>query len=447
MHWIQWTNHITAGVAAAQRRARHWSFVRAFWPFSADFGKFWMGETISNVGSALSLVALPLLVYEQTHSALGLAFAMVTSYLPYALFGLPIGALVDRWDRKRLMVLLDVFQALTLATIPALFLLGRLALWWVYSACFLSTTLKVAFEASQLAAIPSLVSSDQLASANGRMQASLAGAQALGLAIAGSLLVVLPLPTLFYLDAASSLCSAGMLLSIRMRFNARRAWRRARLSEEMREGLRYVLGHPMLRSLALLLPLVNLFLATVLAQIVLFAEVQYHTSAREISVLYAAGGVGTVLLSLLAGVLGKRWSFSRVALGALFGMGLLVVALSLVPWFWGGALVWAALQGTMVLFTINANSLRQQITPNHLLGRVISIGRMFAFSALPVGALFGGLLLSLVGSAQVALVFLALGLLTILLSLRFLRTPLATFKHDEPAEQDATLALATSQQG
>jgi MFS family permease len=111
-----------------------------------DFWKFWTGETISNLGSSFTQFALPLLVFKLTGSALNLGIATAAAFLPYLLFGLVIGAWVDRLDRKRMMILVDVGQALVIASIPVMFLLGALNVWWVFGVAFVSTTLKIFFD-------------------------------------------------------------------------------------------------------------------------------------------------------------------------------------------------------------------------------------------------------------------------------------------------------------
>src|SRR5829696_10119903 len=112
---------------------------------SADFWKFWTGQTISILGSSFTNFALPLLIFNLTGSALNLAIASATTFLPYLLFGLPIGAWVDRVDRKRLMIVTDLLRALLLASIPLLAALGMLSIWWIYIASFLISTLTIGF--------------------------------------------------------------------------------------------------------------------------------------------------------------------------------------------------------------------------------------------------------------------------------------------------------------
>src|SRR5262245_60981030 len=135
---------------------------------SGDFWAFWTGQTISNLGNSITLFALPLLVFKLTGSALNLAITSVTEFLPYLLFGLVIGAWADRANRKRLMMATDIARALVIGALPLLDAFGVLSVWHIYAAGFISSTLAIGFNSAEFAAIPSLVSQDDLVTANGR---------------------------------------------------------------------------------------------------------------------------------------------------------------------------------------------------------------------------------------------------------------------------------------
>src|SRR5262245_11863261 len=141
---------------------------------SGDFWRFWVSQTISNLGSSFTSFAVPLLVFELTGSALNLAFASAATSLPGLLFGLLIGAWVDRVDRKRLMIVADLARALVIASIPLLASRNWLPLWWIYGVGFVNTTLAISFSFAQVTAIARLVTHDDLVTANGRMSASFA---------------------------------------------------------------------------------------------------------------------------------------------------------------------------------------------------------------------------------------------------------------------------------
>jgi predicted MFS family arabinose efflux permease len=235
-------------------------------------------------------------------------------------------------------------------------------------------------------------------------------------------------------DAASFLVSAGMLVLIATPFNAPRdtEGRRA-IRQEVVEGLRYVLGHPVLRNISAMMALINLVGATVYAQLVVFAKRQLDASDSRVALLYAAGSAGVVLLSLAAGPVRRRLSFSLAALGALLLDGLLTMVLAATRWYWVALVLWAAISGLGMFFNINTVSLRQQIVPNHLLGRVISIAGVLAWSAIPVGALAGGWAVQRTGS--VALVYAVIGAVVALLALAFALGPLGHADRYLPAGQ------------
>src|SRR5258708_39879000 len=148
--------------------------------FNSDFWKYWTGQTISNLGSSITVFALPLLVYTLTGSALDLGIATAATFLPYLLFGLILGAWTDRVDRKLMMIGTDIARALVVASIPLLAALGLLTIWWIYVVAFVHATLRICFDAGEFAAIPSLVNRDDLVTANGRIQASYSAASIVG---------------------------------------------------------------------------------------------------------------------------------------------------------------------------------------------------------------------------------------------------------------------------
>jgi predicted MFS family arabinose efflux permease len=336
---------------------------------------------------------------------------------PQLLFGLAIGAWTDRTDRKRLMIVVDLISAATIASIPLAAAAGLLSIWWIYTVAFISATLAIFFQAAEFGAIPSLVESRDLVTANGRIHASFAAATVLGPLAAGALLAVLPVEAILLLDAASFLASAGMLALVVRPFNAPIGRRTTSIREDIVAGLRYVLSHPVLRNISLMMALINLVSATVFAQIVLFAKTALGATDSEVGLIFAAGGAGVVVLSLAAGPLRKRWSFGNVALGALMLSGLLTIALAYTTSLPVALVFFAASSGLGILFNINTGSLRQAIVPNHMLGRVISIAAVLAWSANPLGALAGGFLIERTGDVRV--VYAAIGAIVFLIALFF----------------------------
>lgn len=353
---------------------------------------------------------------------MNLALATASYFLPYLLFGLAIGAVVDRIDRKRLMIAADLGRGALLASIPVLAAVDLLTVWWIYGAGFLVATLTIAFDAAEFAAIPSLVGRDDLVTANGRILASYQGAQVLGPFAAGLLVSVVAVEVVFVADAASFVVSAISLSAVQRTFNAPEERERTSLRRDVAEGLRYVLGHPVLRNISVMMALVNFVGATTWAQLILFAKERLDASDTYAGFLYSAGSAGIVVLSLLAGPIRRRLSFSAAALGGLMLHGLLTFAFALTTWYWLGLVLWAGAAGFGLFFNINTTSLRQAIAPPHMLGRVVSIAGVLAWSAIPAGALLGGWAIEATGN--VAAVYAAIGLIVFLIAFAFRFTAL-----------------------
>ena len=389
-----------------------------------DFWQFWAGQLISTFGTSFTQFAIPLLIYQLTHSPVNLAISAVSEYLPYLLFGLVIGAWVDRVDRRRLMIAADLALAFLIGSIPLLAALHLLGVWWIYLSSFLATTAFIAFNSAEYAALPSLVPSDDLVSANGRIEASYSAAMVVGPLVAGLLTAIVPIPDLLSVDAATYVVSAAALAGIARSFNlSTRERRTTGIRQDIVEGLRYVIGHPVLRNISVMMAMVNFVGATTGYQLVLFAKQRLHTSNVELGLLFSSGAVGVVALGLLAGPLRRRWSFGQVALGALMGVGLLTVAFAFNRVYWVALVLWALVGGLGMLFNINTRSLRQAVVPNYLLGRIMSIGSVLAWSAIPLGTMLGGFAIKWTHDA--ALVYGAIGALTFLIPLGFAFSPLA----------------------
>ncbi len=255
--------------------------------------------------------------------------------------------------------------------------------------------------------------------ANGRIQATYSAAQVAGPLLAGALISFLPLTWVMAFDAGSFAVSALSLSLIRSSFNTPSDEPRVATTilHDVREGLRYVLAHPVLRNISLMMALINLVTATTWAQLVLFAHERLDAGNRQIGVLFAAGSAGVVVTGLLAGRLRRVFSFTALAMTSLMLMGLLTIVFAGMRWFWIALPVWAAQSGLGILFNINTGSLRQAIVPNQLLSRVLSIAGVLAWSAIPAGALVGGWVISATGN--VALVYGVIGLITICIAAFF----------------------------
>jgi MFS family permease len=390
--------------------------------FGRDFQAFWLGQTVSNLGSSITQFAIPLIVFELTHSAVNLAVATAAWFLPYLLFGLVIGAWVDRLDRKRLMIACNAAAAALLVSVPALSAAGLLSVWWIYAVGFFQSTIFIAFSSSEFAAIPSLVEAEELVAANGRIQASYAAASVVGPLLAGALVATIRPESLLLVDAATFVVSAAALASVTRSLNLGPRRQRTRIRSDVVEGVRYVLRHPVLRNISVMMALTNFAGTTVWAELVLFAKDRLQATNSEVAVLWAAGSFGIVLAGLAAPRLRKRFSFGALLLGDVVVYGLAIVALSFTRTVWAALGLWALAAGMAILFNVLSGSLRQSIVPNELLGRVVTVASVLAWSANPLGALVGGYLIKTTG--DVAKVYAAAGAVVVLIGLAFTRTAL-----------------------
>jgi predicted MFS family arabinose efflux permease len=322
-----------------------------------------------------------------------------------------------------------------------MYFFGFLSVWWIYAVSFITSTLGIFFDSAEFAAIPSLVTNaDDLVTANGRIQASYSAARIVGPLVAGVLVAFMPIPDLILFDALSFVVSAASLALIGMSFNVSRPKRSTTVRQDVVEGLRYVLKHPVLRNISIMMALVNFFGVTVQSQIILFSKEELGATDTQVSLLFSAGSAGVIVLSLLAGVLRKWWPFSKVALGSLLATGVLTIVLAFTPYYWLALPIWALMSGLGTLFNINTSSLRQAIVPNEMLGRIVSIAGVLAWSAIPLGSLLGGWAIEQTGS--VVMVFAAIGLIRVLIPIAFALTPLGHAEDYLPKKEEAAVQAA-----
>ncbi|MFK4263681.1 MFS transporter [Streptomyces milbemycinicus] len=372
-------------------------------PRRRDYRLFLISQTISNVGSSFTAFGLPLLVFRLTGSAVNLALTTAAGFLPYLLFGLAIGAWVDRVDRRRALVGAVVARGLTIAVLPVLGGLDMLTVWAVYAVAFVNTSLGIVSSAVESTAIPTLVSRDELADANGKLRAGYAAAQVTGPLLAGALIGGgLPVTGVFAIDAVSFWLAAMLLLAIRTRFSGDppRKERRS-VASDIGTGLRYVLADPVLRGIALHAALYNLIGSTVTSQLVLFAHQRLGADDAQVGLLFACGALGTAAALFAFSRLARRASFTTATLGVMMCWSVLVLGLSVSTDIRLGAVFWACAAGLPSVYAVRTLTLRQTVVPDHLLGRVQTTGQVLAWSAQPIGAFTGAWLISVTGRIAV----------------------------------------------
>lgn len=355
------------------------------------------GQTISLVGSQVSLLALPLtavLVLGADPAQMGILRAV--EYAPAAIFGLFAGVWVDRIRRRPVLILTDLGRGLVLGSIPLALYLGVRQMSYLYIAGFLVGIFTIFFAVAYQAYLPSLVQRDSLVEANGRLQASESVAGIAGPGLAGTLVQLLTAPIAILVDAASFFISATFMLFIRAP-EPKIERRKTGIWREIGEGLRASLGHPLLRFTLLTSGTCNLFSGILNSQFVLFAARDLRISPLGLGGIGAISSVFGLLAAILAGWIGAHFGIGRTMVLALLFLGVGWLALPLAQGtpetatliVAAGASVGAISDG---LYNVNAVSLRQLATPLPLLGRVTASGRVVIWGLQPLGALAGGLL-------------------------------------------------------
>ena len=366
-----------------------------------DFLLLWSGLVVSTLGSRISATAYPLLVLALTGSPADAGLVGFLATLPYLLVQLPAGALVDRVDRKRLMIACDTGRGFALASLGVALWLGEPGLAQIMVVALVEGTLFVLFNLAETAAVRQVVPAEQLPAALSQNEARNRGAAMAGYPI-GGFLFGLGRAVPFLVDAVSYLASIATLLLIRRPFQEQRVEPRRHLLREIGEGIAWLWGQPFLRAAAVLVAGSNLlFQALVLVLIVIARD--NGASSAMIGVMLAGAGVGGVLGSLAAPWLQRRVSGRLVVIGANWVWALLVAPVAFVgnPYALGALFAVMAFVGPAWNVVIGAYQLT--LTPEPLLGRVASAELLVAYGAIPLGSLAAGFLLEWIGGTGTAL--------------------------------------------
>ncbi len=382
--------------AAASRPASLWR--------NRDYLLLWGGQTFSSLGSSVSQLAFPLLILMLTGSPAQAGFAGALRTLPYFILCLPAGALVDRWDRKRVMLICDSGRALSLLSVPIVLRLGHLTILQLYLNALIEGTLVVFFSLAESSCIPRVVSREQLPAATAQGAVTEGFVQLLGPPLAG-LLYSMGRTIPFVVDAVSYCASIVSLLLIKRDFQEERVEQPLNLRAEIGEGLRWLWGQPALRSLALLTSIVNFTFPDSSALIVIVIARQQHATPAFIGVIFSVGAVGYLVGSLVCGLCQRRFSVGRIIVTTcwLFALFWPLYALATNLFVLAGVTALIALVDP--IYDITQFSYRAARIPDALQGRVHSAYRLIALATPPLGLALTGLLLQRFGMVPTILVF------------------------------------------
>jgi MFS family permease len=361
-----------------------------------DFLRLWSSLTITHFGGQITFLALPLtgaLLLDATPFEMGVLTALEA--LPFALFGLLAGVLVDRMPKLPIIVWSDIARAVALLAVPLCAWLGVLSMGVLYAVGFLVGLGTVCGWPAYQVFMTERVGRNHLVEANAKIGMSDSAAQLIGPGIAGALIQWLTAPFAILLDALSFLLSAWILRGIRTGPDDAPKRRTSTIGAEIREGLRAIWRNAVLRALAWSIAVWQIFRHASLAIVVLYAARELGFSAGHVGVLWMLAGIGSLGATLAIGRLNRRLGFGATLLAGMLGTGLGWLLLAAAS---GGELAASALFGLGLLlldfsgmvFFINYLTLRQALTPDPLLGRVTATMICLTVATAPFGGLAGG---------------------------------------------------------
>jgi MFS family permease len=360
-----------------------------------DYLLLWSGQALSDVGGAVSELAFPLLVLTVTQSPAQAGFVAAFRTVPALLFNLFAGVIVDRWNRKRVMLICDIGRALCLASIPVAYALGYLTIWQLYITAFLEGTLMILFDLAKTSAMMQVVTHEQLSTAVAQEELVEGTTSLLGPPLSGVLYALgrmLP----FVTDAISYLISIVTLLLMRTPFQQERRAIRRNVFAEITEGIHWIWHQPFILTMTLLMG-AGAFIFSGNTLIIIILAQQQHASTVVIGLIFATGGIGAILGSMLAPRLERHLTVGHSVLLTRWYIALSWPLFALFPF----PPVLAALEfglGFMdPIEDVPYFSHRQKLIPDELKGRVLSACRILPGTMRPLGLALTGILIQRVG--------------------------------------------------
>lgn len=391
--------------------------MRSLWPHGGlwrhpDFLKLWSAETISQFGTQVSNLAIPLvaiLVLDAT--AFEVASLGTVLFLPFIIFTLPAGVWVDRMRRKPILVAGDLGRAVLLATIPLAYFADALTLGQLYVVGFLVGVCTVFFDVAYQSYLPALVEQNRITEGNSKLEISRSASQIAGPGFGGALVELLTAPYAVLVDAVSFLGSGLFILRIHKQEELpapeHPAHERPSFWTELKEGLRFVLGNPHLRAQAGCTGTSNFFFSLGFSIILVYFVRELGLSAGVIGVILSVGSVGALIAAFTVGRIASRIGVGRTAIAASFLQGPAVLLIvfapkdSPIPYLLAAQLV---ISFAIVAYNVMVLSFRQALCPERMQGRMNSVMRFIVWGTIPLGNLAGGALATWVGLRETILI-------------------------------------------
>lgn len=365
-----------------------------------DYLLLWCGQTVNVIGTQVSQIAYPLLVLALTQSPAQAGFVAAARTVPWLVFALPAGVLVDRFNRKRVMILCSAGSALALASIALAYALNVLTIWQIVGVSFVEGTFGLVFGLAASSALPHIVTKEQLPTAVAQQNAQYSVAALIGPPLGGALYSISHLLP-FLVDSASYIVSAGSLGFIRTQFQRVQDGARRSVVQDIGEGINWLWRQPLIRYMAFLTGSLNF--TSGLSLIIIVLATRQGASAPAIGAIFAAAGIGGICGAFLAPKLQRRLSFGQAIIG--------------LCWFYAASFASFAIATTLPLIALILliqdllaptydtvqYSYRLALIPDVLQGRVNSVFRLVALGTQPLGLALTGILLEKIGAEPTVL--------------------------------------------
>ncbi len=460
-----------------------------------NFIRLWTAATVSLFGTQVSQIAIPFIAVILLHASPGEVGLLTTvEFLPFLLFTLPAGVWVDRFSKKRILVLGDLGRAVMLASIPIAWALGALTIWQLYLVGFVNGVMTVFFDVADQSYLPTILERDELVEGNSKLQVSQSAAAILGQPLGGGFVALLTAPVAVLIDAVSYVGSAALILSIREQAKAAVAAVRAgpsvsetalateadeivpgapaaasliveaqaataepapsategetdsapgSMRRQIADGLRFITRHDYLGHIAATTATSNLFGNIGFAIFPVYAYNVLLLSPQAVGAMGGLGGAGVLVGALVASRVQARIGVGRTIVVTSAGSGLIGLLFPLAAL--GAPLVLLSVAFFLtsiinVLYNISQVSLRQAITPEHFLGRMNATMRFLVWGTIPIGSLIGAGLSEVVGVQATIWISAILSLFTFLPVLFSKVRTIRTIPTGEPADVAAASA-------
>jgi Transmembrane secretion effector len=374
---------------------------KSLWRHGA-FMRVWAGSTISQVGDQITVLALPWLVLQLTHSPVQLGIVVGLENLPFLLFTLIAGVYADRWDRRTIMLTCDLVRFAALATLPLAAAVHGLTMAQIYAVAFVTGTGRVWFDVARYAMLPSILTEAQLVDGNSKFFASEGASSLVGPSVGGFLIKLFGAANAILADALSFLVSAAAIISLpslrATEAPAERGWR-----AQLAAGFRYLFGHRIILENALFLLMFLLFQTMIQAVYVFYAQHELHLDAGLTGVMFALAGTGPLLIAPLAPRIRRRLRMGQVLVLVTSISWMTIAILDVAPLL--PKLVALAVVGLAggidfglgTLWNVVTISYRQSVIPSQLMARVNSALRFISWGIIPLASVLGGLLTQTIG--------------------------------------------------